>query len=95
MSKLEMDKEMFISDEKMDKLPEVFTLRFHRDDLLDLIQLLRFSKAASNLLVNEELSKGSIKGAAKMKEYSEVANFFIGNLLINIDMGEPPNKTEN
>lgn len=95
MSKIEMDNNLFISDEKMSELPEVFTLRFHRDDLLDLIQLLRFSKAASNLLVTEELSKGSIKGAAKMKEYAEVANFFIGNLMINLDMGEPPNKTEN
>lgn len=95
MSKLEMDKYLFISDEKLNELPEVFTLRFHRDDLLDLIQLLRFSKAASNLLITEELSKGSIKGAAKMKEYSEVANFFIGNLVTNLDMGEPLNKTEN
>jgi len=95
MTKLEMDRDLFISNETMKDMPEVFTLRFHRDDLLDLIQLLKFSKAASNLLVTEELTKGSIKGAAKMKEYSEVANFFLGNLIINLNIGEPLSKTEN
>jgi hypothetical protein len=68
---------------------DIVTLKFHKTVIEDLIELMRFSRSAANLLIAQELAKGTIDGASKMKSYSDLSTDVIANLTAHLNMGEP------
>jgi hypothetical protein len=78
-----------LSGRKETKDRDVIAVKFHRESIADLIELLRFSRMSANLLMNQELSKGTVDGAQRMKEYAELSADLIASLSTHLNIGEP------
>jgi hypothetical protein len=68
---------------------KALTIKLTEREVKCLLDTLRFAHMAANILANEEMKKGSVEGAKKMKVISADSNILFNFFLAHYDMGEP------
>lgn len=80
-----------MTDKMMDAVSEGYIdLQLSVNETRELISILNFTITSSKLLADQEMVKGTYKGATQMNRFAHNANKLLEIVIANAQIGNPP-----